>query len=254
MDLKEVSGMEYMPGSELIWVIQDSGNESILHGLDRSGQVKAEVAINIKNNDWESIAADAKGNIYIGDFGNNDNDRTDLAIYKVDSKALKGERAEVSAAIKFRYPEQKDFPPGKGNRLFDCEAFYEHNGSFYLFTKNRSAKSDGTFYVYKIPNTAGNHPAQLIGTLKTCNDKSCQVTGADISPDGKTAVLITEDKLFMLTGFSSDNFNDTAIDVLDLKHVSQKEGVCFTDDRTLIISDERTKKTGGKLYEVNLDH
>jgi sugar lactone lactonase YvrE len=29
---------------------------------------------NAENNDWEDITKDIHGNIYVGDFGNNDND------------------------------------------------------------------------------------------------------------------------------------------------------------------------------------
>lgn len=39
----------------------------------------------VENNDWEDIAKDKNGFTYIGDFGNNDNDRKNLAIYKVKS-------------------------------------------------------------------------------------------------------------------------------------------------------------------------
>ena len=34
-------------------------------------------------NDWEAIATDRQGNLYIGDFGNNRNTRRDLIIYQV---------------------------------------------------------------------------------------------------------------------------------------------------------------------------
>jgi hypothetical protein len=35
------------------------------------------------NIDWEDTK-DKNGNLYVGDFGNNDNERKDLCIYKID--------------------------------------------------------------------------------------------------------------------------------------------------------------------------
>ena len=39
---------------------------------------------------------------------------------------------------------------------------------------------------------------------------------------------------------------------IQLPNFTQKEGICFTDENTLYITDEREKKSGGKLYKLNL--
>src|SRR5690606_40774500 len=75
----EISGVETVPGSALIWAIQDSGNKNEIYGLSRNGSMKEIISVKgIVNTDWEDIAADNEGNLYIGDFGNNDNTRKDL--------------------------------------------------------------------------------------------------------------------------------------------------------------------------------
>ncbi len=253
-DLKEISALEYLPQSKTLWALEDSGNKNKLYKIGRNGKSLAEITItNAVNNDWEELASDAQGNLYIGDFGNNDNERKNLAIYKIDKSRLTGKTAETSAKIMFYYPEQTEYPPKKSKMFFDCEAFVEHGGNFYLFTKNRSAKFDGSFYVYKVPNRAGNHKAQLLGTLTTCGTyKRCAVTAADISPDGKKLVLLTGDKVFVITNFGEGNFVKGKMQPYELGHASQKEGLCFTDNNTVLIADEKDKNTGGKLYEVKL--
>ena len=253
-DLKEISGLEYLPQTKSLWALEDSGNENKLYKIGNDGKSEAEIAItNTVNTDWEELTSDAEGNLYIGDFGNNDNTRKDLAIYKIDKSQLTGKSAETSSKITFSYPEQIEFPPKKSARIYDCEAFFEHKGNFYLFTKNRSAKFDGSFSVYKVPNRAGDHKAVLMGSLKTCGIyKKCAVTAADISPDGTKAVLLTGDKVFVITNFGNDNFAAGDMQMLELGHASQKEGLCFKDNDTLLIADEKDKKTGGKLYEVKL--
>jgi len=254
LDLKEASGIEYITGNDLLWTIEDQGNDNILYGLDTTGKTSAAITItNVKNNDWEDITSDKEGNIYIGDFGNNKNDRQDLAIYKIDKADLSGKTAQASAIINFSYPEQTEFPPKKSQRVFDVEAFFEKEGNFYLFTKNRSSKFNGSLSIYKVPNQRGSHKAKLIGHLTTCNlYKKCAVTAADISPDGKTVVLLSADKVYTITGFTGDDYAGGTMTTHNLGHFSQKEGLCFKDDNTIIIADEKDKKTGGKLYEIKL--
>lgn len=77
-----------------------------------------------------------EGNLYIGDFGNNDNVRQDLCIYKINNNSLNQENAVPAYKISFAYPEQKDFPPKKTEMMFDVEGFFEFKNHFYLFTKN----------------------------------------------------------------------------------------------------------------------
>lgn len=255
LDLKEVSGLEYIAETQKLWAIEDSGNKNIIYNLDQNGDVTHKVEItNVKNIDWEDITSDTEGNLYIGDFGNNDNDRTNLAIHKVNKTDLDEKEVEASYTVSFYYPQQKEFPPKRSQMFFDVESFFELNGNFYLFTKNRSAKFEGDFYVYKVPNKEGNHAAQLITTLNSCKVFSkCAITTTDISPDGKTIVLLAADKIWLLSNFENDNFLQENMVQYPLGDFSQKEGVCFKDNNTLLIADEKSNKTGGKLYEFNLN-
>src|SRR5690606_28922640 len=135
-----------------------------------------------ENTDWEDLSQDKNGNLYIGNFGNNDNNRQDLRILKIDGENLNQSVTSISQITTFTYEDQKDFPPKKSNLLYDCEAFVTTDDYFYLFTKNRSKGFDGTFYVYKIPNKQGDFIAKKIATLKTCgNYKKCAITGAAIN-------------------------------------------------------------------------
>lgn len=248
LPLKEVSGMEYVNNS--LWVLQDSGDENRIYNITEAGKITKEVMVaNAKNVDWEDMTADKQGNIYIGDFGNNNNVRQDLTIYKLDANSLD----KVAYKITFNYPEQTEFPPRKSNWVFDCESFFEHNGNFYLFTKNRSKGFDGTVGVYSVPNKPGNHAAKLLGNIATCNNhRKCAITSADISPDGTKAVLLSGGKIWVLTNFGAGAFADCDIKEVDLNHVSQKEAICFKDNDNLLIADEKKGNEGKKLYTVKL--
>ena len=250
--LKEVSGIAYK--NNLIYSIEDRGNENHVTVLDLSGKIQKTITLNnTQNNDWEDLTFDTNGNLYIGDFGNNANDRKDLAIYKINQSDLKNETTEVAYTVSFEYPEQTDFPPKKKDLMFDVEGFFEYQNFFYLFTKNRSKGFDGSSYVYKIPNIAGHHQAELIKTITTCSDyQNCAITSAAISPDQTKFVLLSHSKIWLFENFSADNIADGKMSEIDLDHFSQKEAVTFKNNETLLIGDERVKKTGGNLYELNL--
>ncbi|WP_224485168.1 hypothetical protein [Robertkochia aurantiaca] len=250
--LNENSALETLPGSPLIWTIADSGNDDHIYGLDRQGNIIKDLNVeNADNDDWEDLATAPDGTLFIGDFGNNDNDRDDLVIYRVRD-VLKAEDDVEAEAIRFYYPEQKDFPPKKEDFHYDAEAMYFSKGYLYVITKNRSSDFDGSAYVYKIPAEPGEHAAELLGTLKTCDEQNtCFITGADISADGKTVVLLGHNKIWTISNFKNDDITTGEITVRDMEYYSQKEGICFSPDEThLLISDERRGISGGNLYEL----
>lgn len=250
--LKETSAVEIAPKSDRIWTLEDHGNKPELYALDASGQISHTLKINgADNNDWEELASDAAGNLYIGDFGNNDNDRKNLAIYMVGAKDLNRESAPISKKIAFHYPDQAEFPPAKKTEhYYDAEAFFFHKDNFYLFTKDRSGSANTR--LYRIPAKDGNHAAELLGTLGTCDGKKCRITGADISDDGKKIVLLSNNKIWVLEDFKGDDFLKGSVRTVELGSNTQLEGVCFKNNSTLYFVDERDKHTGGKLYEMKL--
>lgn len=252
--LKEVSGITYSPQTNLIWTLEDSGNSNTIYGLNSNGTIAKAITIeNTENIDWEDITKDKEGNLYIGDFGNNDNTRKNLCIYRIDKKALNSNTAVPAYKISFAYPEQLDFPPKKKELFYDAEGFFEFKNNFYLFTKNRSKGFDGTAFLYKIPNTSGFHQAIFMGKFKTCEDYNhCAITSAAISPDEFKIVILNHDKIWLFENFKGDNFLKGTKTALQLNHFSQKEAVFFRDNDKLFIADERNKKEGGKMYVVSL--
>lgn len=251
--LKEVSGITLSKDKNTIWAIEDQGNKNVIYGLDRQGNQIADVLVeNAENHDWEDITKDAQGNIYIGDFGNNDNDRRNLSILKVDLKEASQKSANVTQTTTFHYEGQTEFPPKKSNWLYDCEAFVEKDGYFYLFTKNRSKGFDGTFLVFRVPNKAGDFEAKLVGKLKLQGGYSdAAITSAAINSAKDKIVLLNHKNVQILTGFSADDFSRTKIQKVPLNHNSQKEAVVFLDDKTLLIADEKDGKEGGNVYKFS---
>ncbi len=249
----EVSGIETARDSEALWMINDSGNRAKLYKLGLDGKIIHEIKIDAKNRDWEDLTQDQDGNIYIGDFGNNFNDRSNLSILKVDKRFLESFAETPVEKIRFSYPDQEEFPPKKKTWYFDCEAFFHFNDSLYIFTKSRVRKDWGRTNLYKIPARSGKHVAQFIGSFNSCNNVDCSITAADISEDGKTMVLLTHGSVWVFTKFERDNFFNGKVTELSFDHLSQKESICFKNDSTVYIADERAQGAGGNLYKFSLN-
>jgi len=249
--LKEVSGTQTVKNSELIWMLNDGGNANKIYGLTTKGKLKNEIIVNAKNHDWEDLTTDDNGNLYIGDFGNNRNDRKNLVILKINNEDLSGSKNVDIDHIRFYYPLQQKFPPKKKHLYFDTESFFFYNDSLYLFTRSRVKKNYGKTALYKIPATAGNHAATFISEFTSCSSLKCSITSAAISSDKKKVVLLSSNALIVLTKFKGDDFFNGNINQLPFDHSSQKESVCFKNDSTLYITDEKGHSLGGNLYEFN---
>ena len=250
--LKEISGIQTMNNSKFIWAVNDGGNKNRIYGLNSKGKIKKVVVVNAENNDWEDLTADDKGNLYIGDFGNNHNKRKNLSILKIKSKDLKNKNKVDVERIQFYFPNQKKFPPKRKEKYFDTESFFFFNDSLYLFTRSRVKGKYGKTSLYKIPAIKGNHSAKFISEFTFCKDLKCSITSADISSDKKKVVLLTSDTVLQFTDFKNDDFFKGKVTHFPLGHVSQKESVTFKNDSTLYIADELFLGIGRKLYKFKL--
>ncbi len=252
--LKEASGAQKTIGSDLIWMVNDAGNSSEVFGLNEKGKIISSIKLKEENRDWEDLTSDDQGNLYIGDFGNNNNARTDLTILKIKKEYLKNSSPIETEKIHFYYPDQVKFPPKKKNRYFDCEAFFYLNDSLYLFTKSRVGDNHGKTSLYKIPAKSGKYEAKKIASYSSsCNKLTCWTTSVDISPDKSKVILLTPSGLLLFKNFEGDNFFTGDVTEYEFDFITQKESLFFKDNQTLYITDELVYGVGGNLYEFKID-
>ena len=244
--------VSYLPSSA--WFIEDNGNSDNLYKTNFKGDIVKHLDVkNAKNGDWEDLTKDKEGSLYIGDFGNNDNTRKNLAILKLPNPEIeKGDKINAET-INFNYPEQLEFPPRRWELLYDAEAFFHYKDHLYIFTKNRANPFTGETLIYKVPDTKGSYEAKLVAKLPLCMDwDTCRITSATISPDDKTIVLLSYGKLWTLTDFPEDDFSKGKLTEIDLGVRTQLESVCFQNANTLLLSDEVRDNQGGNLYSYSL--
>src|SRR2546429_5362184 len=79
--IDEASGViasRQYPG--VFWTHND-GADGVLYAIRRDGSLISRAELDVKVHDWEDIAIDEKGNLYVADTGNNENQRKTIAVH-----------------------------------------------------------------------------------------------------------------------------------------------------------------------------
>ena len=104
-EIRESSGLvksRTYPG--VFWTHNDSGDTPRIFAISAEGELVAEVAVEDADHlDWEDIAVDDSGHLYVGDFGNNLNTRRDLVVYRMPEPDPRTERS-VRVDLTLPYP------------------------------------------------------------------------------------------------------------------------------------------------------
>jgi len=189
--LPEVSGFTpatAVPGGW--WAVNDSGNTPELHLVDAKGKLLASVRVRgTVNNDWEELASgpgrNGRRTLYVGDIGDNEHVRDDVAIYRVAEPSRRA-RSVAATALPFRYPDGRH----------DAEALFVDpaSGRIYVVTKSREPVLDpARIYRFPLPLRPGRRVTleQVKGRLARSIAPVPLVTGAALSPDGTRLAIRT---------------------------------------------------------------
>ncbi|MBT2558004.1 SdiA-regulated domain-containing protein [Hymenobacter sp. ISL-91] len=236
-EVPESSGLALTGDNGTFYTHGDEGNPPVLFKIDAKGNVLARIEVPVKSGDWESVTRDNSGNVYIGNVGNNNNNRQDLVILRLNPLNPK-----IVQEIKLKYPDQTEFPPKKKDRNFDCEATLWHDGQVYLFTKDRGLGT--TSKVYTVPDQPGNYTAKLLTKLAIPGE----VTDAALSPNGRRLVLLAREEMFVFEGDNLTAILQAKPTQVSLKGVGQTEGAVFSTDQTLYLSTEQ-----GRFYTYQFE-
>jgi hypothetical protein len=249
-ELSEISGLEKLNDSTLI-AINDGGNEPILFLLNLSGQITRKISVtNATNVDWEALAID-ENYIYIGDIGNNMNERKDLCVYRVNRGAIGNSSAVNAERMSISYKEQRTFPPLNNERHFDAEAMTFFEGQLWIFTKNSTKPFDGLSFIYMVQFEANTTKSlSKVSELKLNKTSYLKdaITGA--CTVYQTIVLTTYNRLIKLE-FPKQGM--TKSNLYFYPHIEQVEACVSIGPDTFFISSEKNKFLGpAKFTKVQL--
>jgi hypothetical protein len=216
-DIDESSGIVPSRRHEgIFWTHNDSGDSARIFTIHLDGTLAGIYKIDGAGaRDWESIAIDSKGFIYIADIGNNNRKRKDLAIYKV----MEPEVISTTGSLKV----EEKIPVSYPDRNYDCEGLcVSPDGTLYLITK-----SPKPCVMFKYSNNTWKKVQQL-----PIRDR---VTGADMNEKGDLALsTYVGVQIFRKT---AETWNETQF---ILANIQQCEAVCWLNDSLLFTSEQRS--------------
>jgi sugar lactone lactonase YvrE len=248
--INESSGIEQTAPNRF-FTHNDSGGQPDLYEIDSSGTLIRTIRVtNATNVDWEELAQDDSGRVYVGDFGNNNNNRSatsgnGLKIYRVNKPSTITGTTTVAGVINFEYAD-RNFSAPSSNHNFDMEGFFFFNDSLHLFSKNRTSPTNGWIKHYKLPSVPGTYTATVVDSF---NNAGIRITAADISPNKKTVALLAENRIFLFYCYKGSKFISTGSNTVLTIPQTQKEAIVWVNDSTVFITEEGT---GGKIFRSNL--
>jgi hypothetical protein len=161
----------------IFWTHNDSGNAPLLFAIRGDGGIVRQFRLAVPNVDWEDIAIDDQGHLYLGDIGNNTRALPIRAIYRMDEpdpNSHDDKPVSASAVTFYAMPA--------GNR-FDAESLFYDRGTANLLVKYLDGRVAELVTVPLEPPSPLLRPARprLIGRLSGFTEPA---TGADLSTDG----------------------------------------------------------------------
>lgn len=250
--LNETSGLLYL--NNTLITHNDSANTNQLFDIDTStGAVARTVTItNATNEDWEDLTQDGTY-IYIGDFGNNQGDRTDLKIYRISIADYFSSTSVTADVINFSYSNQTDFTSSPLATNFDAEALIHYNNMLYVFSKNWL---DGKTNIYELSKVPGTHSISMIDTIESQGlvsgathntfDGSIMICGYDIN-----GPFLIQLSAFNSGLFSNGNVIKTTVGI-PVNYSPQIEGVIPINATEYYLSAEENSSNASGLYSFNV--
>lgn len=227
--LTECSGVvasRKYPGT--FWVHNDGGGRKreVLYAMDRTGHVLSRFQIDgAKFEDWEDIAIDDQGHLYLGDLGNNDRKRDRLVVHRINEPdpSRSGILESHTRRWVLRFPE----------RPFDCESLFVHGGYGYVIAKLPAGRPA---VLYRFP-LAAEQPVVLeaVATLPIV----APVTGADLSPDGRKLAVVARSGAWVFQGAGDPGQLAVTTPHAVAMRGPSIEGCCFTPEGLLATAESR---------------
>jgi hypothetical protein len=233
--IREASGLvasRKHPG--VFWVHNDSGNAPLLFAVRRDGTLIREFSVGVPNVDWEDIALDDSGHLYLGDIGNNDARLPLRAVYRLDepnpfqkTQDVQRQRIDAAKAWYYRF--------GNGER-FDAEGLVVADGRILLVSKTFDGRDAEVYAIPLEPPAPLLKPAvpERVGTLPGFTRP---VTGASLSQDGKRLAVCSTKAVGVYERTAKPAWKRLAIHVF--RSDDQIEAITWDGDDLVLAGENR---------------
>lgn len=223
----EASGLAISAGiPDVAYTLNDSGNKPMVYAIRIStGQTVGRADLSrYKLEDTESLYVDPRGQMWVGDLGDNDHSRNDVSILRFPEPGIGKHKIVAAERFGVRYDDGK----------VDVESMLVNpaNGQVFLASRNRLGGA-GTMYALPptlqpgSPNVATNMKVQL----------PADVTDGTFSADGSLALLRTPSRVWV-----ANPRGWTMVHQINLPRPEKSESITFErGDQTFLVGGEGEK-------------
>ncbi len=221
----------------VFWVHNDSGNPPALFAIHADGRIIHEFRLDVPNIDWEDIAIDDHGHLFIGDIGNNLGALPARAIYRIDEpNPVDPPKEPLKATAVSRYALPRD------NR-FDAESLDFDQGNAIVIAKYRDGREAEIFSVAFNPPAPLFKPAEprSLGRLTGFTEPA---TGSDLNTD-RTHLAVCSPAVTRIYRREDVKKHEWKL-ISEVRYpAAHVEGICW-DGRDLILVAE-----GGGIFRIS---
>ena len=213
------------------WTHNDQGNAPALFAITREGVLIAEVRVDDKNDDWEDIAIDDEGRLYIGEIGNEGRRKDELEVLRVvePDPRIKSRGKYRRVSVDKRWRLKFSGAP------FDSESLFVWRGWGYVISKTNKGKP-AVMYRFPLDEQKEVVVLEVVATLPIRSP----VTAADLSPDGARLAVLSTAALHI---FRIDGDPAKAASVRSIHYPitgpDDLEGCCFAPGGVLATAESR---------------
>ena len=265
ININEASGIAVSRiQKNIIWVINDSGNSTLVFAINSKGNHLGTINIQgVKNNDWEDMASfKYNGNSYIliADVGDNKAKRNKYFLHIIQEPD--SEQISYHSTLSIKPSWSIEFTYEDGPR--DCESVAVDvlNEKVLLLSKR-----DRPPVLYSLPlNSQKNVVARKIGAIKPLSQakqnntrklkyykNTAQPTAMDISADGLSVIVLTYVNAYYFNLEKTSDWSSVFLNPpqeIILPFMRQAESVCFDNSGTSIYIT--SEKIPAPLIKVDL--
>ena len=258
--LNEISGIDDAFHG-VYFSINDSGDDSFVYLIKDDGSVLHKMFVSgAENIDWEDLSSDGDF-LYIGDIGNNRNQRKDLMVYRVPinnswifyffDRKLNHNLPDTVIAEPYalNYPDQMMFPPEGSQMNFDSEALTFADGKLLILSKDRSRPYKGICKIYEADLSNNLLEVKLFQEiqLKGVSWLTGSVTGCDYF--NNKLYLLTYKRLYV---FERRKNQFELVRQKNLGALQQWEGICVDSEEQIRIVAEKSRLGKQKMKIIKL--
>ncbi len=201
-ELREASGIvasRRNPG--LLWVHNDGGH-GLLYAIDEHAQLVETFRLTgVQMTDWEDIAVGPGPDagvayLYVGDIGDNNDDRVSAAVYRVPEPVVTPSLASVTTSL----PGAVALPFTYADKAHNAETLLLDPATADLYVVTKRGKHPSGVYADPAPQSTTTMDLAEVDELAFGTGMlagSNRATGGDISPDGQSILLRTYSNAFL---------------------------------------------------------